>query len=232
MRCWTTCFAAAHRALSVLLRRDTRWHGGSDSNQQDKAEVEPDWSPEAERRRWDELQEAFQARRERGFGAGGVSMFMALVEDGGCHEIVPRSHREWRKDSQYNVLRRIDGVSGHAPMEDAVAVRLRPGQALIRDGVTIHRGATRADQERLTFSWNLSKGSNAPFTGEPAVIDRRQRWKLSPEVRDALPEPWMEAAYDRWRVTQKDGGRLADRLNANEMERLSPEELEEARKPL
>ena len=84
MRCWTTCFAAAHRALSVLLRRDTRWHGGSDSNQQDKAEVEPDWSPEAERRRWDELQEAFQARRERGFGAGGVSMFMALVEDGGC----------------------------------------------------------------------------------------------------------------------------------------------------
>ena len=44
--------------------------------------------------------------------------------------------------------------------------------------------------------------------------------------------PWMEAAYDRWRVTQKDGGRLVDRLNANEMERLSPEELEEARKPL
>ena len=68
----------------ALLRRDTRWHGGSDSNQQDKAEVEPDWSPEAERRRWDELQEAFQARRERGFGAGGVNMFMALVEDGGC----------------------------------------------------------------------------------------------------------------------------------------------------
>ena len=112
-----------------LLRRDTRWHGGSDSNQQDKAEVEPDWSPEAERRRWGELQEAFQARRERGFGAGGVSMFMALVEDGGCHEIVPRSHREWRKDSQYNVLRRIDGVSGHAPMEDAVAIRLRPQRA-------------------------------------------------------------------------------------------------------
>jgi hypothetical protein len=159
-------------------------------------------------------------------------MFMALAEDDGCHELVPKSHREWRKDSQYEVLRRLNGKSGHAPMEDAVAIRLKPGQGLVRDGVTIHRGRTQADKERLTLSWGWSKGSDGPFTGEPAVIDRRQLWKLSPEVRDALPTPWMQAAYDRWRVTQKDGGRLIDRLNSNQMERLSEEELEEARKPL
>ena len=145
--------------------RDTRWHGGSDANQQDKATVAPDWSPEAERGRWAELQEqlASKVSRPRGLAEGGVSMFMALVEDGGCHgaffmllhclllfcfmltmmkltELVPKSHREWRKDSQYEVLRRLNGTSGHAPMEDAVAIRLAPGQGLLRDGVTIHRG--------------------------------------------------------------------------------------------
>jgi hypothetical protein len=140
--------------------RDTRWHGGSDSNQQDKAATPPDWSPEAERTRWAELQAQFQGRLERGLGAGGVSMFMALVEDNGCHELVPGSHREWRKDSQYQRLRRLDGKSGHAPMEDAIPIRLRPGQALVRDGVTIHRGRTKADQERLTLSWGWSKGTN------------------------------------------------------------------------
>jgi hypothetical protein len=66
--------------------RDTRWHGGSDANQQDKPTVAPDWSAEAERARWVELQEQFEGRlaRERGLAAGGVSMFMALVEDSGC----------------------------------------------------------------------------------------------------------------------------------------------------
>ena len=153
-------------------------------------------------------------------------------------ELVPRSHREWRKDSQYEVLRRLNDTSGHAPMEDAVAIRLTPGQGLVRDGVTIHRGRTRADQERLTLSWGWTKAPehlltlppSKPVT--PAVIDRRQRWKLSPAVREALPEPWMQLAYDRWRVTQKEGGRLIDTLNANEVERLSEEELEAARQPL
>ena len=227
--------------LSSITDRDTRWHGGADANQQDKATVAPDWSPEAERGRWAELQEQLASKlsRPRGLAEGGVSMFMALVEDGGCHELVPKSHREWRKDSQYEVLRKLNGKSGHAPMEDAVAIRLAPGQGLVRDGVTIHRGRTRADQERLTLSWGWSKApehlldpANPTKPVTPAVIDRRQRWKLSPEVRAALPEGWMQTAYDRWRVGQKDGGRLIDRLNANEMERLSEAELEAARLPL
>ena len=71
---------------------------------------------------------------------------------------------------------------------------------------------------------------------EPAapakVIDVRQRWKLSSQVREALPTPWLREAYDQWRVGFNDGGRLIDRLNANERERLSPQERERAERPL
>ena len=56
--------------------------------------------------------------------------------------------------------------------------------------------------------------------GPSRVVDARQRWKLSPEVRGALPTRWLREAYDQWRVGWKDGGRLIDRLNANERERL------------
>jgi hypothetical protein len=60
----------------------------------------------------------------------------------------------------------------------------------------------------LTVRLNSSFVPSAPFSGDPAIIDRRQRWKLSPAVREALPTQWFKEAYDRWRVTQKDGGRL------------------------
>ena len=143
--------------------RDTRWHGGSDSNQQDKAATPPDWSPEAEKKRWAELQAQFHGQLDRGLNAGGVSMFLALVEDDGCHELVPGSHRDWRKDAQYERLRRLDGKSGHAPMPDAVPIRLKAGQGLVRNGVTIHRGRTKADKERLTMSWGWSKGSSGEW---------------------------------------------------------------------
>jgi hypothetical protein len=40
----------------------------------------------------------------------------------------------------------------------------------------------------------------------------------------------MRKSYDRWRVTVRDGGRIVDRLNANELERLTDEAKAEARR--
>eukprot|EP01050_Picozoa_sp_SAG11_P026919 SAG11_NODE_6622_length_1278_cov_0.744699_2_plen_165_part_00 len=164
-----------------------------------------------------------------------MSLFLALVDDDvGCHELVPRSHREFRTERQYNVLRKINGAGYHPPLPEAVSVRLRRGQALIRSGVTIHRGNTRADVERLTMVTAFQRRGSGEPTSPPKrkVIDVRQRWKLAPEVRAALPTSWLREAYDQWRGGFEDGGRLIDRLNANERERLSPEERGRAERPL
>ena len=64
---------------------------------------------------------------------------------------------------------------------------------------------------------------------EPSVVDARSLWLLSPAVREALPHDWMRVALDRWRCPVWDGGRIVDRLNANELELLSDEEKAEAR---
>ena len=87
---------------------------------------------------------------------------------------------------------------------------------------------TLADTERLTLSWGWSRAP--PPTEEPAVIDGRSLWMLSPGVREALPKDWMRAAYDRWRGTVRDGGRAVDRLNANELELLNEEQKARARR--
>ena len=222
--------------------RDTTWHGGNTKNQQDLGGSE-DWSAEGEQRRWRELQAQNAAQRERGLSKDGVNLFIALVDDPvGCHELVPESHREFRTEHQYAVLRKLNGVGHHPPLPGAVSIRLKRGQALIRSGLTIHRGNTRADCERLTMVTGFSRrlahagvedGNEPAAPAAPAkVIDVRQRWKLSSQVREALPTPWLREAYDQWRVGFKDGGRLIDRLNANERERLSPQERERAERPL
>jgi hypothetical protein len=53
---------------------------------------------------------------------------------------------------------------------------------------------------------------------------------LHPSVRAALPHEWMRRGYDRWRAMVRDGGRLVDRLNANELELLDEEHKARARR--
>jgi hypothetical protein len=40
------------------------------------------------------------------------------------------------QDFQYDVLRRANGARTHTPIPDAVTVRLKRGEALVRNGVT------------------------------------------------------------------------------------------------
>ena len=265
--------------------RDVRWHKGKDYLQQETERLAPDTSLEAERERWAELQEDWERERRDGLGADGVSMFLALAPDEGCHELVPGSHLRWRTEEERAVLKPLgfDWAGGrglyqhgrHEPLSTGVAVRLQPGQGLIRHGyvllshgacvvhcgvdrvggagihsATIHRGRTLSSQERLTLLWSWQR---APIVGTPAAgtalgtasgpsasggahiaeaqqpVDGRMLWALDPSVRGSLPTGWMRAAYDRWRATVRDGGRCVDRMNANELERLSDEERTRAR---
>ena len=146
---------------------------------------------------------------------GGIAWMMALVDDE-CHEIVRGSHRRYRTQFEDTVLsagKRLmatgpDGYSpqvegfpnSHSAIPGAAIVRLKPGQALIRNGIAIHRGRTSAGVERATLSLGWNKW--LPSFSRPTVVDRRMRWLLDPAVREGLGEGWMRTAYDRWRVTQ------------------------------
>jgi len=70
------------------------------------------------------------------------------------------------------------------------------GQALIRNGTTIHTGHTVPGRERNTLSIGWSKWQGGPSdSDEPAVADGRNAWQLDPAVREALPHDWMRVAW-------------------------------------
>ena len=146
-------------------------------------------------------------------------MFLALADDA-AHELVPGSHDRWRTPLEHDVLlpkaMKDQGVpytpswNGEDPLPGQVAIRLKAGEALIRNGATIHTGHTVPDRERNTLSigWSKWKG---PFTGEQAVADARHAWQLDPVVREALPHEWMKTGWDRWAESQRLGDTLEDR---------------------
>jgi hypothetical protein len=153
---------------------------------------------------------------------------LALTDDE-CHEIVPGSHNRWRTPYEHDVLlpqaMKDKGVphtpswNGEDPLPNQVAIRLRSGEALIRNGATIHTGHTVPERERNTLAIGWSKWSG-PFTEEPAVCDARFAWQLDPAVREALPHEWMKTAWDRWAETQKLGDALEDRYTPFDIERI------------
>ena len=100
--------------------------------------------------------------------------------------------------------------------------------------MTIHRGNTRATAERLTLvtGWARESPAAADTSKPPAIADARWVWKLSPEVREGLPEEWMRQAWDRFAARNRVGGRTIDRINKNVLEKMTPEELEAAARPL
>ena len=100
--------------------------------------------------------------------------------------------------------------NGVDPLPDQVAIRLKPGEALIRNGNNIHTGHTVPERERNTLSIGWSKWSGE-FSGEPSTADARNAWQLDPAVRDALPHAFMKTAWDRWAETQALGDTLEDR---------------------
>ena len=199
--------------------RDTTWWGtGKPYRAQggDEPEGPEAYSEEVERKRWKEIVAGnLKSVSER----NGVSMFLALVDEE-CHELVPGSHNRWRTPLEHDVLlpkgMKEKGVphtpswNGEDPLPGQVAIRLKAGEALIRNGATIHTGHTVPDRERNTLSIGWSKWGG-PFTGEPTAADARSAWQLDPAVREALPHDWMKTAWDRWAETQRLGDSLEDR---------------------
>ncbi len=199
--------------------RDVTWWGTGKPYLAQK-EVRGDgpeaYSEEVEKLRWEEIREKnVKTVEER----NGVSMFLALVDDE-CHELIPRTHDRWRTPYEHDVLlpqkMKDQGVphtpswNGEDPLPGQVAIRLKAGEALIRNGATIHTGHTVPDRERNTLSIGWSRWSGPP-TEESALTDARHAWQLDPAVRDALPHEWMKVAWDRWAETQKLGNSLEDR---------------------
>ena len=199
--------------------RDTTWWGTGEAyfaQKEVRGEGPEAYTEEVEKIRWEEIRaNNAKAITER----NGVSMFLALVDDE-CHELVPGTHDRWRTPLEHDVLlpqaMKDQGVphtpswNGVDPLPGQVAIRLKAGEALIRNGVTVHTGHTVPDRERNTLSIGWSKWSG-PFTGEPSVADVRNAWQLDPAVRAALPHEWMKTAWDRWAETQKLGDALEDR---------------------
>ena len=100
--------------------------------------------------------------------------------------------------------------NGKDPLPGQVAIRLKPGQALIRNGVTIHTGHCVPERERNTLSIVgrngavlLTKNPRSPMRGSHGC------WILL--FRDALPHDWMKTAWDRWAARHKLGDTLEDR---------------------
>ncbi|MAG83254.1 hypothetical protein CMK10_03740 [Candidatus Poribacteria bacterium] len=213
--------------------RDTTWWGTGKpyfAQKDDRGDGPEAYSEKVEKLRWEEIRKKnAKAITER----NGVSMFLALADDE-CHELVPGSHDRWRTPFEHDVLlpqaMKDQGVpytpswDGVAPLPNQVAIRLKAGEALIRNGTTIHTGHTVPDRERNTLSIGWSKWSG-PFTGEPSVADVRHAWQLDPAVREALPHDWMKTAWDRWAETQKLGDTLEDRYPGFDIGRIKAGEV-------
>ena len=213
--------------------RDTTWWGtGKPYRAQGGEEPEgPEaYSEAVERRRWKEIQESnAKSITER----SGVSMFLALTDDE-CHELIPGSHDRWRTPLEHDVLlpkaMKEKGVphtpswNGEDPLPGQTAIRLKAGEALIRNGATIHTGHCVPDRERNTLSIGWTKWGGPP-TGEPTVADARSAWQLDPAVREALPHEWMQTAWDRWAETQKLGDTLEDRYAGYDIKRIKSGEV-------
>ena len=114
--------------------------------------------------------------------------------------------------------------NGTDPLPGQVAIRLKAGQALIRNGVTIHTGHCVPERERNTLSIGWSKWSG-PSEEEPKVVDARFAWQLDPAVREALPHEWMKTAWDRWAANHKLGDRLEDRYAGFDIQRIKAGEV-------
>ncbi len=213
--------------------RDVTWWGtgkGYFAQREVRGEGPEAYSEEVEKIRWEEIRaNNVKAVTER----NGVSMFLALVDDE-CHELVPGSHDRWRTPFEHDVLlpqaMKDQGVpytpswNGVDPLPNQVAIRLKAGEALIRNGATIHTGHTVPDRERNTLSIGWSKWSG-PFTGEPSVMDARKAWQLDPAVRAALPHEWMKTAWDRWAERRKLGDALEDRYAGFDIRRIKTGEV-------
>ena len=222
-----------HHEGGVSWHRDVTWWGTGKpyfAQRDDRGEGPEAYSEETERIRWDEIRaNNAESLTER----SGVSMFLALTDDE-CHELIPGSHDRWRTPYEHDVLlpkaMKDQGVphtpswNGVDPLPGQVAIRLKPGEALIRNGANIHTGHTATDRERNTLSIGWSKWSG-PSTEEPAVADVRSAWQLDPAVREALPHEWMKTAWDRWAATQKLGDTLEDRYPGFDIERIKAGEV-------
>ena len=150
-------------------------------------------------------------------------------------ELIPESHTRWRTPFEHDVLlpqgMKEQGVpftpswNKHDPLPGQVAIRLKPGQALIRNGTTIHTGHTVPERERNTLSIGWSKWGGPPEDDKKAVADVRNAWQLDPEVREALPHEWMKIAWDRMAATQKLGPSLEDRYPGYDINKIKAGEV-------
>jgi hypothetical protein len=213
--------------------RDVTWWGTGKpyfAQREVRGEGPEAYSEEVERKRWEEIRaDNARALEER----KGVSMFLALVDDE-CHELIPGSHDRWRTPYEHDVLlpkaMKEQGVphtpswNGTDPLPGQVAVRLRAGEALIRNGANIHTGHTVPERERNTLVVGWSRWSGPPKE-EPSVADARHAWQLDPAVREALPHEWMRIAWDRWARTQKLGDTLEDRYAPYDINRIKAGEV-------
>ncbi len=199
--------------------RDLSWWGTGKrkpSQRDDRATNTEEYTEEVERKRWEEIRADNKKQIEE---RNGVSMFLALVDDQ-CHELIPGTHNRWRTPLEHDVLlpkkMKEAGIpytpswNGEDPLPGQTAIRLRAGEALIRNGATIHTGHTVPGCERNTLAIGWSRWGG-PSDEEPKVEDARMAWMLDPAVRDALPHEWMKVAYDRYAETRKLGDALEDR---------------------
>ena len=154
--------------------RDVTWWGEGKpyfSQRDNRGESPEDYSEEVEKVRWEEI----RANNAKSLAnRNGVSMFLALVDDE-CHELIPGSHERWRTPFEHDVLlpqsMKDQGVpytpswNRKDPLPGQVSIRLKPGEALIRNGVTIHTGHTVPERERNTLSIGWSKWSGSVHWG-------------------------------------------------------------------
>ena len=208
--------------------RDVTWWGtGKDyfTQKEIRGEGPEAYSEETEKKLWKKIQErGVMSTKER----DGVSMFLALVDDE-CHELIPGSHHRWRTPFEHDVLlpqtAEDQGIPhtpswiGIDPLPGQVAIRLKAGEALIRNGATIHTGHTVPNRERNTLSIGWSKWDRSS-SDEPLVADARDAWQLDPAVREGIPYSWMQTAWDRWAQTKKLGNTLEDRYAGYDIQQI------------
>ena len=208
--------------------RDLSWWGTGErkpSQRDDRATRVEEYTEEVERKRWEGVRADNKKQIEE---RNGVSMFLALTDDE-CHELIPGTHNRWRSPLEHDVLlpRKMKDAgiphtpswNGEDPLPGQTAIRLRAGQALIRNGATIHTGHTVPRRERTTLAIGWSTWGGPP-EGEPKVEDARLAWMLDPAVRDALPHEWMQVAWDRYAETRILGDTLEDRYTPWDIEQI------------
>ncbi len=137
---------------------------------------------------------------EHGADSNHAQIQIALIPSDDI-EIVPGSHLRWDDDAEF-AIRKADGQRNNrsSAMPGALRVSLQPGDGVMFNSYSLHRGRYHLDRPRRTFMLTYSSPdstSNDYFTNQPWFLEPGHLDGLAPPTR-AVCERFIEGFKPFW----------------------------------